>query len=284
MPAFNIDAQNSIDLKIFEERILAKLGAARSDAFFDECKEDFRQLLESSVFKDLVDEYMGQMLAQPEVVPVQWQVGQLQLIRNPLFSLSVSWFLDVDDEAEHLHTTATNSMLSSLSPEPLEIDFYSLPKIDQEIFQRDARLAYSHRQAFGRHEIVQIEGSRWVVDIVAKPATCVVTFATTPLWTQIWSFDRSTLQAWRMSASTLETTQLREILGLLRRFRHEDASANVSKLYAHRCHDIRWEAIKTLGHLDITSAINHLKLASEDLHPEICTAARQMLASLNGDN
>jgi hypothetical protein len=223
---------------------------------------------------------MQKMLDAPERSDAQWQVNHLPLIQNTFFSLNVTWALVAEPHEATIPSHGAHAMLCVLGRERAVADMYAMPEVDLEVFETGATLTYSHEQALLPNQIVEIDGRQWVADIHPQAGTCIAMFVTAPLWTQIWSFDRVSKQAFGVSASTQETTQIKETLGILRRFKHREAARTVARLCAHPCHDIRWEAIKTLGILDVAMALEKLREARNDSHPHVRACASRTLSEI----
>ncbi len=279
MPFIEVTTEGSAELETFTNSVIDHLRSDPKEGFW-KCKAAFRTLLETPFLKAVGDGFMKEMLSKPERPAAQWQVDHLPLIQNPQFGLNVSWALEAIPHESTIPSHGAHVMMCLLGQEGAVADMYALPDVDLEVFEKGASLTYSHQMALPPGEIVEIDGGDWAADIQPKAGTCMIMFVTAPLWTQIWSFDRISKVAFSVSASSQEITQIKETLGILRRFKHRDAASTVARLCTHPCHDIRWEAIKTLGVLDAPMAVERLLVAKSDPHPHVRAAATRMLSTI----
>ncbi len=280
MPFIDIMTEGSPALDTFARQVNGTLEGADLRTAFWRCGDAFEALMASDFLKPVGHAFLQRMLDAPMQVTGQWQMHHAMLIQHPCYALRASWNLvDAVDDAT-IASHPSHSMLCALGSEPVVIDMYRMPEVDIEVFETGAPLAYSHDIVLAPGQVLELDGLHWVADPRSGGRNCIVTFTSAPLGSQVWSFDRATKKAWAVSASSQDDTQIKETLGILRRFRLKEAAPTVDRLCEHPHHDIRWEAIKTLGVLDAALAVERLRQARSDVHPHVRTSAARTLSTL----
>ncbi len=280
MPFIDIMTEGSSALDTFAHDVARTLAGADLRTAFWRCGDAFEALVASGFLKEIGHGFMQTMLATPTHATGQWQVHHAVLIQQPAYSLRVTWSL-VDSPFEPtIASHASHGMIHSIGAEPVVIDMYRLPAVDLEVFETGAALEYSHQVVLAPHQTLELDGQHWVADARSSAGNCLVAFTSAPIGSQVWSFDRASRQSWAVSASSQESTQIKETLGILRRFKLKAAAPTVDRLCAHPHHDIRWEAIKTLGVLDAAMAIERLREARSDAHPHVRASAQRTLSTI----
>jgi len=280
MPFITIKTEGCAALDAFAQQVTSKLDGADPRQAFWQCSDAFETLVASDFLRVIGDGFLRTMLSNPIHTTSQWQVHQAVLIQHPSYSLSLTWSLGKVAREPTLPSHAAHVMICALGNEDVVIDMYRLPDVDLDVFEKGAALTFSHQVVLGRHQILELDGQQWVADAHPSEGMCLASFASSPLSTQVWSFDRASSEAWAVSSSSLEATQVKETLGILRRFKHREAAAAVDRLCAHPHHDVRWEAIKTLGVLDSGRALARLREAQSDTHPHVRASASRTLARI----
>jgi len=280
MPFIKIQTEGSAELDTFARHVAERLDGADPRKTFWECSDAFEALMASRFLTGIGHGFMQTMLDAPTHVSGQWQVHQAVLIQQPSCALTVTWTLGDTPIEPTIASHGAHVMICTIGSRPLVIDMYQLPRVDLDVFETGAALAFSHQVVLEPRQILELDGEQWVADAHPCGGTCIVTFASAPLCNQIWSFDRATKQSWSVSSSSQESTQIKETLGILRRFKHAEAAPTVERLCAHPNHDIRWEAIKTLGILDSARALERLRQAASDAHPHVRASAARTLSKI----
>jgi HEAT repeats len=280
MPFIDIMTEGSPELDAFAREVTHTLEGANLRTAFWKCSDAFEALVGSSFLKNIGHGFMQTMLDTPTRASGQWQVHHAVLVQHPSFALRVTWSLVDGPHEATIASHAAHSMICSVGTEPVVIDMYRMPAVDLEVFEIGAALEFSHQVVLAPRQILELDGQHWVPDARSSAGNCLITFTSTPIGSQVWSFDRSSRQSWAVSASSQEATQIKETLGILRRFKLKEAAPTVDRLCAHPHHDVRWEAIKTLGVLDAALAIERLRQASSDTHPHVRASAARTLSTL----
>lgn len=280
MPFNNIMTHGSSELDAFAHNVNETLEGAELRTAFWRCGDAFETLMASGFLRGVVHRFLQTMLDTPTHATGQWQMRHNVLIQHPCYSLRAAWtLLDAASEAT-IASHASHGMIGSLGSQPIVIDMYRLPPVDLEVFEKGAALEFSHQVLLEPGQILELDGEHWVADAQSSAGNCLVSFTSAPIGSQVWSFDRASKQSWTVSASSTEATQIKETLGILRRFKLTAAASTVDRLCAHPHHDIRWEAIKTLGVLDSALAIERLCKARSDAHPHVRASAARTLSTL----
>ncbi len=281
MPFIKINTEGSPELDTFARHIAERLDAADPRRAFWQCSDAFEALMASDFLTGIGHAFMQTMLDTPTRSSGQWQVHQAVLLQQPSYALTVTWTLGDVPSDPTIASHAAHAMICTIGSRPILIDMYQMPPVDLNVFEKGALLAFSHQVILEPRQILELDGEQWVTDAHPCAGTCIVTFASAQLGTQIWSFDRATKESWAVSSASQESTQIKETLGILRRFKHADAAPTVERLCAHPNHDIRWEAIKTLGILDSARAIERLRQAASDAHPHVRASAARTLSKID---
>lgn len=282
MPFIDIMTQGSPELDTFAQAVARTLEGADLRTAFWRCGDAFEALVASDFLREIGHGFLRTMLDTPTHATGQWQVHHAVLIQHASYALRVAWSLaDVPPDAT-IASHAAHGMICSIGAEPVVIDMYRLPAVDLEVFAMGAELTYSHEVVLAPGQILELDGEHWVADAHTSASNCLLTFTSAPIGSQMWSFDRESRQSWAVSSSSQESTQIKETLGILRRFRLKEAAPTVDRLCTHPHHDIRWEAIKTLGVLDAGLAIERLRQARSDAHPHVRASATRALSTLEG--
>jgi len=280
MPFIHINTEGSAELDTFERHITACLAGADPRKNFWQCSDAFEALMASDFLTGIGHGFMQTMLDTPTHTSGQWQLHQAVLVQHPSYALTVTWTLGDAPIEPTIASHAAHVMICTIGSRPILIDMYQLPCVDLDVFEKGAALAFSHQVVLEPRQILELDGEQWVADAHPRGGTCIVTFASAALGNQVWSFDRDTKQSWAVSSSSQEFTQIKETLGILRRFKHAEAASTVERLCAHPNHDIRWEAIKTLGILDSARALERLRQATSDAHPHVRASAARTLSKI----
>jgi len=280
MPFINIMTEGSESLDAFAKQVSEKLDGADPRTTFWQCSDAFEALVASDFLTVIGHDYLRTMLDTPEHTTGQWQMHQAVLIQHPSFSLNLTWALEPVDLEPTIPSQPAHAMVCALGFRSIVLDMYRLPDVDLDVFEKGALLTFSHQVVLEPRQILELDGAQWVADVRPSSGACVATFTSAPLGTQVWSFDRASRESWAVSASSIEATQIKETLGILRRFKHRDAAATVDRLCVHPNHDIRWEAIKTLGVLDSGLALARLREAQSDAHPHVRASACRTLTRI----
>ena len=280
MPFINIMTTGSAELDSFARQVERTLEGAELRNAFWRCGDAFEALMASGFLKGVAHEFLQTMLDTPTQSATQWQMRQTVLIQHPSYSLRATWSLVEEAPDPTILSQASHGMLCSLGAVPIVIDMYRLPAVDLEVFEKGAALQFSHQVVLEPHQILELDGEHWVADPQSGALNCIVSFTSAPIGHQVWSFDRATKQSWAVSAASTEDTQIKETLGILRRFGLKEAAPTVERLCEHPHHDVRWEAIKTLGVLDAALALERLRQARSDAHPHVRASAARTLSTL----
>lgn len=94
----------------------------------------------------------------------------------------------------------------------------------------------------------------------------------------MWEFDRETLYARRVFASTIEATTNSYVLKFLAKYGNIASVSAVERLKQHPFHYVRWDVAKALGEMDEDALMKLLYEFKEDVHPHVQQAA---IATLN---
>lgn len=280
MPFIDIMTKGSPEIDAFARHVDRTLVGADLRSAFWRCGDAFEILVASDFLRQVGHGFMQRMLDAPTQATGQWQMHHAVLIQRSSYALRATWSLADAPPDASIASHPSHSMLCSIGAEPVAIDMYRMPAVDREVFEPKALLEYSHEVVLAPGQILELDGEHWVADPRTSARTCLVTFTSAAIGSQVWSFDRVSKQSWAVSASSQEDTQIKETLGILRRFRLKEAAPTVDRLCAHPHHDIRWEAIKTLGVLDAGLAIERLRQARSDPHPHIRASATRTLSTL----
>ncbi len=280
MPFIDIMTQGSPELDTFARQVGHTLEGADLRTAFWRCSDAFEALVASGFLRQVAHGFMQRMLAAPTDASGQWQMQHAVLMQHSSHALRAIWnVIDVPPDTT-IPSHPSHCMLHTVGIEPTIIDMYRLPAIDREVFETGAILEYSHQVVLAPGQTLEIDGEHWVADPQSGTCNCLISFNSAPLGSQVWSFDRVTKQSWAVSAASPEDTQIKETLGILRRFGLKEAAPTVERLCAHPHHDIRWEAIKTLGVLDAALALERLRQARSDAHPHVRASAARTLSTL----
>lgn len=279
MPFIEIKSDESDCLKAFDKAVGEKLTTCDSDKFWS-CKQDFETLIKSNFTAEITRSLLQDMLDDPFSSDMRNQVNRTILLQKETYSLVLSWNFSVELNDQSLSTHGSHAMVSILSKTPVSVDFYDFTEPDMEVYEPGKKLNYSHNTTLQPKEVLEIHGDRYIADIEPSPNLLLITFIMEPLWNQIWSFDRQSLSSWSVSASSLGHTQLKMALEIFKLFGEENAIEAVLKLCEHESHDVRWEAIRTLGMLRFDLAEERLKEAIFDKHPHIRQSAIETLSQL----
>ena len=279
MPFIEIKSDESDCLKAFDKAVGEKLTTCDSDKFWS-CKQDFETLIKSNFTAEITRSLLQDMLDDPFSSDMRNQVNRTILLQKETYSLVLSWNFSVELNDQSLSTHGSHAMVSILSKTPVSVDFYDFTEPDMEVYEPGKKLNYSHNTTLQPKEVLEIHGDRYIADIEPSPNLLLITFIMEPLWNQIWSFDRQSLSSWSVSASSLGHTQLKMALEIFNLFGEENAIEPVLKLCEHESHDVRWEAIRTLGMLRFDLAEERLKEAIFDKHPHIRQSAIETLSQL----
>ncbi len=279
MPFIEINSDESDCLKAFDKAVSEKLTAIDTKKFWS-CKTDFETLINSNFAAEITRHLLLNMLDDPFSSDMRNQVNRTLLLQKETYSLVLSWNFAVDINDQSLTTHGSHAMVSILSKNPVAVNFYNFIVPNMEVYEPGRKLTYSHETALKPKELLEIHGDRYIADIQPSPNLLMITFIMEPLWNQIWSFDRQNLSSWSVSASTLGHTQLKIALEIFKLFGEENALPAVIKLCEHENHDVRWEAIRTLGMLDLDLAEERLKDATFDSHPHIRQSAIETLSQI----
>lgn len=283
MPFIDIMTEGSPELDEFARHVHRSLEGADHRTAFWRCSDAFETLAASGFLTHVGHRVIQTMLDTPTHVTGQWQTHHAILIAQPSYALRTTWSLAESAPEASIVSHASHMMLCSLGTQPVVIDMYRLPPVDLEVFETGAALAFSHQVVLAHAQILEIDGEHWVADARSSADNCLLAFTSAPIRSQVWSFDRDSRQSWSVAAASQESTQIKETLGILRRFKLREAAATVDRLCAHPHHDIRWEAIKTLGVLDAALAIERLREARSDTHPHVRASAARTLSTLSAD-
>lgn len=280
MPFIDIMTKGSPEIDAFAQHVDRTLDGADLRTAFWRCGDAFEALVASDFLRQVGHGFMQRMLDAPTQATGQWQMHHAVLIQRPSYALRATWSLVEAPPDASIASHPSHSMLCSIGAEPIVIDMYRMPAVDREVFEPNAPLEHSHEVVLSPGQILEIDGEHWVADPRPSARNCLVSLTSAAIGSQVWSFDRASRQSWAVSASSQEDTQIKETLGILRRFRLKEAAPTVDRLCAHPHHDIRWEAIKTLGVLDAALAIERLREARSDAHPHVRASAARTLSTL----
>jgi hypothetical protein len=279
MPFIEIVSNESECLSRFDKAVSEKLTTCDAEKFWS-CKTDFETLVNSSFTSEITQHLLMGMLENPYSTDMRNQVNRTLLLQKETYSLVLSWNFAAEDNDQSLSTHGSHAMVSILSKAPVSVDYYDLTMQNMEVYEPGKKLNYSHQKTFQPKEILEIHGDKFIADIEPVPNLLMVTFIMEPLWNQIWSFDRKSLSSWSVSAASLGHTQLKIVLEIFKLFGAENAIEAVLKLCKHENHDVRWEAIRTLGMLRLDLAEERLQEAVNDTHPHVRESAKDTLAQL----
>jgi hypothetical protein len=98
--------------------------------------------------------------------------------------------------------------------------------------------------------------------------------------TLVQHFDKGSMQRVATTSANYHASRIEFVLELFKRFRHVDASELVDSIgTCSRFHFVRWKAIQTLLHLDLTRGQAALVRALDDSHPQVRQAASKTLTN-----
>lgn len=210
----------------------------------------------------------------------QWNGAELVLAASSRWLLAVSFYRSRIDSTV---TSVPNVGLVCLLSGEARMTLFDLPAgFDPSRFDPQARLGgASGHDLTGAPMLV--DGRRHAVRMnVARPSVVLRLFSSHISDFQ-WRFDDGTGIPLDMSVAQQSDTELESMMQMVAALGTPNAGPLLAALCDHRNHTIRWKAIQLLAGHDRGAALERLRRASSDQHPEIRHAATTTLARLEGE-
>jgi len=235
----------------------------------------FRVLANDTFSRANINAALRQLLGSP-LEKGDWTANQLVLHRGPGYALSITL---LEQQTRFIHTSPHYAMYAPLGGSCLAYELFRLPpSYRNAVFDPTLQLLPSGTGSVECGQVLCTRPDHDLHDFKIDQPQLVLKFTSSAWHVLEWLFDRVSLKAVQANDAALATTQLRVASYLLGRLGHASSIEPLKKLASHRIPNIRWAGIQNLGRLSGAEALEQLRIAVNDEHPHIQSAARKSLA------
>ena len=204
-----------------------------------------------------------------------WRPNEIYLHRSDKVGLSV-WYYE--RQRHYIHTIPYHTILIPCGRVGLRYHRYRLPTgFDSRVFDRTLKIELVDEGYTPPGEALELCAGWLIHDFLIERPTPVLKFEFGPIETTKWMFHRDSGLAWKMSDSSSAATQLRVAAHILGRMARTTSIEPLVSLTQHPSHTVRWAAIQNLSRISKSMAVECLKIARTDPHPDIRRAANRTL-------
>ena len=248
------------------------------DSIFD-VRSTFQQAIAEGVLSDVFNDSLSDLSGMNGQLSFG-NNGATILLRTDFFSINLMYF---KGNLDHLYYEPLHNLTVLVNDCCVDAVKYEVvrPVASTEI-DKSARLDLKGRSLLQKGDLWVINGRSEVSDLRPKDDAIplLATLTGTKLSGLCWTFDRETLTAWSASSVDHEVTSMVTIADLLGRLRDRAALEPLARMFAESpYHYARWSAVRNIGRIDRTEGIRFLKIAAQDVHPEVRQAAIKSLTN-----
>lgn len=243
------------------------------------CASALSALLRGDGLERYLSGTLERLLGEPDFAPAS-SGGALVLARGRRWRLALHVLAPsappamIEGPAEHL-------LLGGMGPAPLEVEAYTEgPVARDDVFDPARRLIPEAPRTLVRGEVLGLVAGRDVIVPRPSVSTVIVAAITGPVRTLRWLYDATTRQAVRTIAGDPTASRLELVAQLLAELGGAAAAPALLQMTQHSAHHVRWGALRALARVDTEAALVRLRLAADDPHPHVRTAARRTLTRL----
>ena len=264
----------------FVSDISARIRPDEPDSIF-EVQDMFRDAVAQGVLSDVFNRSLSDLSGSDGHLAFG-NNGATILFRSDLFSINLMYF---KGNLDHLYYEPLHNLTVVVNDCHIEAARYQVVRPDNQVeIDRTTHLALKDRTILRRGDLWAVDGRSEVSDLRphGEEVPLLVTLTGTKLAGLCWAFDRQSLVAWSASSVDYEVTSMVTIADLLGRLRDRAALEPLGRMFHESpYHYARWSAVRNIGRIDRTEGVRFLRLAADDVHPEVRRAAVASL-SKNG--
>ena len=238
-------------------------------------------LAASGEIKHLLNRVLPTLSDEPAFPERILRDGQMLLVDDALFSLSLELWQAPAKPAATVSDLACDVLLQVLGPAPLLLAVHQVPPT-RVTDQFDASLGLTRQpmQAWPAGSSILLESGRHVCQYGIHTDLLVLRVLRKHLASARWVYDAASLQALFSVAADLQTSRMRTAITLLQQLSvrlgpNADTLDNLQQFSSHPLHYLRWAATQTLFALDRPLGTQALKRALHDAHPHVRNAAQR---------
>lgn len=279
-------------LEIFDTDVSKKLCKSPVESFW-QCRSDFELLLNSDAIVNELNDAIRPQIDNPSYISQKAHINNFFLLDSQYYDLSISWYLENQTSTFQngnyissptgLCTMGKHGMIAAIGKKSVVCDLYEMPEVNIEIFESGLKLKKIDTLELKPGQVLEVNGLKHVLGIHETFGQCLLRFYSAPVSSIIWSFDKETLKSWGASATVLKQTQIKVLMNILKRLNYQESATNILQYCEHESHEVRWEAIITLGILAPEMAMQQLEKAILDVHPHVSSAAKKALQEINSN-
>ena len=239
------------------------------------CADVLRELAASGAVAIVLNRHLQEILSSPDADSVLWNGGVL-LAGTSEWSLRCYRYYR---KPSAIYTLPYVSLVTALSGRMPVYNLYDLPAdyVNAE-FSCGLRLGPKKEARDSGNGIIRLDGRSHAIDPDFDHPVVVLRLDSAVIDDLQWRFDRNTLRAEHAISTREEDSQLVAIANVLGAMGDKHVVEALALLSQHPRHFVRWAAIINVGRISREAALDLVRLAITDTHPEIRTAAKLTLA------
>lgn len=253
-----------------EKHILDRIGSPKELGLF--LLDDGTRAYVSDALNEFLDTQQESSRIKPNNIGEDFAV----VSRTSKYLFSIHIHRSLKSLIHSPSTVAASALFCSL---PITISEYRISKpVEYEIFQSDASLVPEPQRLHDGEPLISDPHAYRIWECSAASPVVELRIGLRPGVSQIWHFDRVTLQAKFASIANVQVTGYVMLSRMLSSLQERRALELLRQLSRHDAHVVRWAAVQAIGRLDRNLALDCLAESLKDPHPHIRSSAQKALA------
>ncbi|MFK2899555.1 HEAT repeat domain-containing protein [Dyella jejuensis] len=243
------------------------------------CKATLCDLCDSGAIEQFINKSLKHLISGPKADDPRWLDTGVTLTSGKTWTLRLTIY---DNQASGIYSFPHVGLIRNLGDVAYSYLLYELPKnYINDQFQKEAQLGQSHTIEMPPKGLACIDGRMHALDVsVNRPSATLRLYAHLPLTLQ-WKFNRKSLKAEEAFAGQIDSSELVSLTSAIGAIGGACSSLLLEELAQHPVHFVRWSAIKNLARLSPTKAIELIRAALVDVHPDVRNAAKRSIANID---